>query len=80
MVVICEVSTHGEVVDHGCADDCHFYFGEDLVIVDGSAEVSVDPINEKLFFLDRPVRAGCEKFLTAAGKFFFGVTCRVERE
>lgn len=73
-------STHGEVVDHGCADDCHFYFGEDLVIVDGSAEVSVDPINEKLFFLDRPVRAGCEEFLTAAGKFFFGVTCRVERE
>ena len=73
MAVICKVSTHGEVVDHGGADDCHLYFGRDLVIVDGTAEVGVDPVNEQLLFLDFPVRVSIQKFLTAFGEFRFGI-------
>ena len=74
MVVICEVSTHGEVVDHGGADDCHLYFGRDLGIVDGTAEVGVDPVNEELLFLDFPVRVSSQEFLLAGGKLFFAGT------
>ena len=49
-MVICKVSTHGEVVDHGGADDCHLYFGRDLAIVDGTAEVGVEPVHKDIEF------------------------------
>ena len=42
-------------MDHEGADDSHFGFGIDLIVISSPTEVGIDPVEEKLFFVNRPV-------------------------
>ena len=66
--------SHCQLVDHEGADNCHFYFGEDLFIIYGPAEIRVDPIEQELFFLNLPVRIKGFEFKTDILVLLFGIT------
>ena len=55
MATIFLPGSYGKFVDHEGADDSHFGFGKYLIIINGSTEVGVDPVEEKLFFVNGPV-------------------------
>ena len=54
-------------MDKQGAHNCHFHLGEDLIIINCTTEIGIDPVNKKLFLLNLPVRIGEIKFTFLPG-------------
>ena len=51
------------VMDKQSTDDSHFNLGKDFIVIDCTTEISINPVNQKLFFLNLPVRTVEIKFV-----------------
>ena len=56
MMIIFQIESDIQFMDEKRTDNSHFDFGENFIIVNSTTEVCVDPIYQKLLFLNLPVR------------------------
>lgn len=62
MMFVFQICSDIKLMDKQSTDDSHFKLGKDFIVIDCTTEISINPVNQKLFFLNLPVRTVEIKF------------------